>query len=1023
MRRRDHWGRVPRLAPGRHGDRGDRPEGRRRDPRRRHRRTATVKVYAPGLGGDTIHAIAIAIATAGGGASSSGLYGGNAGNASDLGPVATQIPGEADTYRLSIPTDSTMAGSNTFRVFVNRATPANTTLDASEKTADVSFRVAGAPAVLSMSPDAESASLGSPATYSVVVKDAAGLPVPGQTVSVDVKGAAGQALTASTPAVTDGAGKTTFTVTAAKGSGANDTGLGTGTVRAFLDTNATSGYQAGELNDASSLRVTASGTEAASSIVVSNPTGDVYAGATTTVKVAVLNAEGDRLRDVTPSATVSGSNAGAAVNPAGPDAAGFYTLSYNAGNAGSDTISVFVNKLSGNTPGPDSGEPFEQAFRTVKTVPAGLQVDDVAFTDTRKSAPYVNPLDRNTATVRVKVSRDDVNNDGVRDAGAGIPVNLAVTGTDATAVSLDKSTVTTDASGVATAKVTYRNPSDADTLTVTATIPTPTAPSISSPALTFRKRIVSDLSVGDTARTLAAGSSTRVDAKVLDQFGDPMPGLNVDFRVEGDRIENLATALDKVTNASGVASLTLEDKGQETVPGRNTVGVIVDIDDDDAEPAETGIGEQDASVAVDYVRASDAAPASVALTGTGTAAAPVDVNVVTTGGPQPVTAVDAEVRNASGTFLAGRQVTFTITGAGEFVDAAGTSLGKSTTTSTNSSGVATVRTRSTDAGTSTITAKAGSVTQSGVITYSNTVSDGRILTLTPAKAVAGPGRVTRFDAKVTDRFGNPVKGIAIAWSEDGAGRFIERTATTDERGIAYAELASLESETGENVVTASVAGSLVGTQFDDRAGEVNGTPVESAPAGVATDASSVLIGVAPTLSGPASVRGNEEVVLTGAARPGADVAIFARKWNVADYSLKQTVRADEAGRFTYRTPLATRTYFRAYVPNTTLHSATHRVDVKVVPTLTASSPAKGRLRLSVSTNPIAVGDGVTPATAKFFRVNADGTRTTLATVPLVNGKATKEIAATSTKSYKIVVKVYDPILLDATSSAKSVTVL
>lgn len=115
---------------------------------------------------------------------------------------------------------------------------------------------------------------------------------------------------------------------------------------------------------------------------------------------------------------------------------------------------------------------------------------------------------------------------------------------------------------------------------------------------------------------------------------------------------------------------------------------------------------------------------------------------------------------------------------------------------------------------------------------------------------------------------------------------------------------------------------------------------------------------APTITGPATRTGWGTVTLTGTARPGAQVHLYesAFNWNdlqvSMDYdtnSIPVITEANTAGRFSFVRYVDTGFLFAARVDG--VMSTTHLVNVQVVGTLTASSPAPDTVAVRVAADP------------------------------------------------------------------------
>ena len=121
-------------------------------------------------------------------------------------------------------------------------------------------------------------------------------------------------------------------------------------------------------------------------------------------------------------------------------------------------------------------------------------------------------------------------------------------------------------------------------------------------------------------------------------------------------------------------------------------------------------------------------------------------------------AYSATVKDASGNFLAGVPVTWTVSGTG----AAFPSTSKVTYTS--ALGVASTTIYGWVAGTYTVTATAGTVAGTGTITFGQTAAGEE-------RTISGTVNGSIVTAKVVDRFGNPVPAVKVYASKTGTGYF------------------------------------------------------------------------------------------------------------------------------------------------------------------------------------------------------------------------------------------------------------
>jgi len=123
----------------------------------------------------------------------------------------------------------------------------------------------------------------------------------------------------------------------------------------------------------------------------------------------------------------------------------------------------------------------------------------------------------------------------------------------------------------------------------------------------------------------------------------------------------------------------------------------------------------------------------------------------------------------------------------------------------------------------TVTATAGSASGSSTITYAAPAPTAAYsIGLAPPTANVNPGSSQKFTATVTDKFGNPVSGVSVSFTQSGPGSIggaSSATVTTAADGTAAVTLTTASSDSGSGSVTATIA--TAGTQC---ASNTTGTP-------------------------------------------------------------------------------------------------------------------------------------------------------------------------------------------------------
>ena len=275
-----------------------------------------------------------------------------------------------------------------------------------------------------------------------------------------------------------------------------------------------------------------------------------------------------------------------------------------------------------------------------------------------------------------------------------------------------------------------------------------------------------------TTDSYRAGVATanKITATVLDQFGNPMVSSAVAGVITGRNAATVIPAL--LTDANGQVTYTLTDVYTGTLLLTDAIALTS--------------GNGTGTVTINYAAYLPTAtitmttPDSAAATASGIAG--VNTSDINAGdGAQATTAaVSVVLKDASGTVQpAGIPVVFTITGN---TGAAVTST--KVTAYTTSLGVASTTVYSTLNGNATVTATAGALTASGVV-YFKQADCTAGSACAEARTIAAKTTGNLVTATVTDRFGNPIKGVNVVATRVGTGTFngtSSITGTTDKTG-------------------------------------------------------------------------------------------------------------------------------------------------------------------------------------------------------------------------------------------------
>jgi hypothetical protein len=289
-----------------------------------------------------------------------------------------------------------------------------------------------------------------------------------------------------------------------------------------------------------------------------------------------------------------------------------------------------------------------------------------------------------------------------------------------------------------------------DTLTITAPTAVPTT-SWSNPTADAATHSV----------RAAVASSNKYTVTVIDQFGNVMPNIAVTAAITG---RNSATVVPTmITDALGQASYTLADVYTGTTLLTDTLTFT---------PASPGAAS---SVTVNYATYAATTtitmttPDSAAATASGIAGATISEIDAADGAESTTAAVSVVLKDANGaTQPSGLPVVWTITG-----NTGSAIVSTKVTTYTDSSGKASTSAYAWLNGNATVTATSGGITASGIVYFKQTdngSSEARTVSVSKSGSVV--------TAKVTDRFGNPIKGTTLTASRVGTGTFNGTSSTT-----------------------------------------------------------------------------------------------------------------------------------------------------------------------------------------------------------------------------------------------------
>ena len=838
------------------------------------------------------------------------------------GDCAPPVPGGSPvtcTY------GNTTPGVDSVTVFAD--TNSNQIFDSGEPSSVATVTLYGPAVAVDLSPDSDTAAAGTCNVFTATVTDSGGRPRPGQAVRLEatLTGAtAGRTLSFCNPATTNptstnaggddttaGLGSPTqaFGTVTTDSTGRASFGIrsdqpGTASVRAYVDSNANTAFDAGEPSDLSTKTFTAGGAggnaaqDAVSTITVNPPSQNAAVGDSISYVVTARNAAGDTTPNVVISYTRTGANPGSG-NLAATDNGGAATLTYTTANPGTDNLSFWVNQSTANpnTGGADASEPKATATTTTAAAPSGNTIDlTCTGTSANTSAEdCVEPLTHKSEVFTALVTKGGI-------AQQGILVRFTATNTAVPGLTAPVTfSGLTDAAGKVVFNLSDANAKNGTVDTVVAAIAgqtTPEAGGVNSDSgkVTFQTATPTNLKIDPALLTTQTGTQSTFTATLTDQFGVPVPDQNIDFSITGRNAGvNGPSLLDKVTGADGKASVTYTDTGALNSPGTDTVKAVADLTENDAQDP----GEPSATATNSFItEPATAGTVDLDVTGSGTCGVTTtdpandakSYDPAVTGTTHSVCAL---IKTAGGAPLAGKTVSFTLTGVGGFVKSDGTVIGASTTAVTNASGVASVLVASTLSGAQNITATIDNKSDTGVITYNAaTPASARNIDLTPNTGNITPGQNQELTARVTDVFGNPVAGITVDFTETGAGAFSNGTSSqsgvTGPNGAVSVTFTSPAGSTGTDTVTAAISAAQASASKCSLAAN---NPFQGAKAGNCTDTSTYTF---KTVTAPSFIIGTSvikagqftKVVITGT--PGDVVQILVKGAGAPGYTVIAT---------------------------------------------------------------------------------------------------------------------------------------
>jgi len=528
-----------------------------------------------------------------------------------------------------------------------------------------------------------------------------------------------------------------------------------------------------------------------------------------------------------------------------------YRIESGYGNATIQTTAITVFAASG------SGTANAALTDVIATAAGASTRDTEAYTDLGATARNITvPTTTKTATLKFTIQS------GATTAAGGALITVTPTWSGAigtanvTPVTSTTGTVyTTDALGNFSVTVTNSTPVDGAKITLVLSGGAAFGTAENTVSITFKDPVATTIVVADPVASVSvlSGSTNVTTVLVSDQFGNPVKNQVVTVSATQTPAVVSTTVISPITtNADGLASYSF-------TPAAATTSAVLSFNT--APTAVTARTHTYTYVATLPVVATLTAyhgyswgTADVLTPATGvysTASGTTRLVIADGRNISKALTVDGDVLNdaialrfvgltSAGAAATGASVTVTA-GAGGHIVSPSTGLPvKSATYAVGATGTAVINVLATAPGAITFTATSGTVTataamwvanrlNSEVTTASNTTQTaGRFVTVTAAKTGTANGSGVPVTVAVTDRYGNPVSGVALNVVASGVGSFmggsITNSFTTDASG-SYTFLANtVVSDGGVAKFTATTG--TVGS-FSSAAGYVGATEVDA----------------------------------------------------------------------------------------------------------------------------------------------------------------------------------------------------
>jgi len=461
------------------------------------------------------------------------------------------------------------------------------------------------------------------------------------------------------------------------------------------------------------------------------------------------------------------------------------------------------------------------------------------------SLTYTLPLTTTTATLTFEL--DGLANEAMVSTvtWSGNYASTAVTPASTTAT-----TSYSSASKTVTQTVTNSSPVDGAVATVVLTGFDDASHKVTI-TLTWAKPAVETVAIVEpiSGVYVKTGASTVFTVSVTDQFDNGIANEELTPTIPSTSSANYSATITYAsikTNASGIATWTLTDAA---ATADSTDGVTFTSVSNSAKSASRTITYKATLPTVSTITnyyADDFSDADTTITsvvptagiGYDTARTIViardiskDLSANTEEASNDMNAIRVRALTSSGTAATGAAITLTGPTGGWVLNTSG--LPASTrTTSVDSAGDAFFRILATAPGTLTFKVLSGT-TELGTIklvTADPTAASARFVTLTGASTGTANGEGVTMTAKVTDRYGNGVKGVTLTATASGVGAFMggatSQSFTTDATGT-YTFLANSYAAAGGSATYSVSASASVALDADSLAGYSGATPIDS----------------------------------------------------------------------------------------------------------------------------------------------------------------------------------------------------